>query len=93
MKPALEQAQTIALHALTFIARDPEVLGTFLTTTGIGPQELKDKMSDPEVMGGVLDHLIADDRLMMEFCNEMVLSPETVMLARRALPGGFEIYG
>jgi Protein of unknown function (DUF3572) len=89
MKP--EQAETIALQALSFLAKDDELLAHFLMTTGLTPQELKKRVREPDLLGGVLDAILADDTILLGFCNTTSLSPDTIVLARRALPGGFII--
>ncbi len=86
-----EQAETIALQALSFLARDDELLSRFLMTTGLTPQELKQRVREPDLLGGVLDAILADDTVLLGFCNATSLSPDTIVQARRALPGGYEI--
>ena len=83
-----EQAETIALQALSFLAKDDELLSRFLTSTGLTPQELKKRVKEPELLGGVLDVILENDLILLNFCNLTSLSPETVVMARRALPGG-----
>ncbi|MBS0272398.1 MAG: DUF3572 domain-containing protein [Proteobacteria bacterium] len=84
-----EQAETIALQALSFLAKDDELLGQFLTKTGLTPQELKQRVREPDLLGGVLDAILEDDTILLAFCNVTSLSPETIIKARIALPGGF----
>lgn len=83
------KAETIALQALSFLVRDDELLEQFLTLTGLTPDELKERVHEPDLLGGVLDAILADDEDLVAFCNLSSLSPETIILARRALPGGF----
>jgi len=87
----IEQAETIALQALAFLVKDEELLTHFLTSTGISPQDLKDRFREPELLGGVLDAILADDGVLLSFCNARSLSPDTLVMARRVLPGGMEI--
>ena len=39
--PTAEEAATLALAGLTFLAEDTARLGRFLSLTGIGPEELR----------------------------------------------------
>ena len=87
-----DQATTIALQALAFIASDAEVLGNFLAQSGLGPEDLKKRMDNPDLQGAVLDLILADDRVLLGFCNANDLTPEIVIHARQALPGGLEVY-
>lgn len=86
-----EQAETIALQALSFLAKDEDLLAHFLTSTGLTPQDLRQRFRDPDFLGGVLDAILADDRVLLTFCNATSLSPETLVVARRSLPGGYEV--
>lgn len=86
-----EQAETIALQALAFLVKDEDLLTQFLTTTGLTPDDLKLRFREAELLGGVLDTLLANDSVLLAFCNAMSLSPETLVRARRALPGANEI--
>ncbi|MBA3813003.1 MAG: DUF3572 domain-containing protein [Alphaproteobacteria bacterium] len=86
-----EQAETIALQAVAFLVKDEELLTHFLTSSGLTLQDLKDRFRDPEILGGILDSLLADDPVLLSFCNTTSLSPETLVRARRELPGANEI--
>ncbi|MBY0501251.1 MAG: DUF3572 domain-containing protein [Alphaproteobacteria bacterium] len=88
-----EQAETIALQALSFLAKDETLLDHFLTLSGLTLQELKRRLREPDLLGGVLDAILADDTVLLSFCNATSLSPDTLVKARRALPGGYEVYG
>lgn len=86
-----EQAETIALQALAFLVKEDDLLSHFLISSGLTPQDLKHRFREPELLGGVLDTILADDTVLLAFCNTMSLSPETLVIARRALPGANEI--
>ena len=88
-----EKAETIALQALSFLAKDDELLEHFLTSSGLTPQELKKRFREPDLLGGVLDAILGNDTVLLAFCNATTLSPDTLVKASRALPGGYEIYG
>ena len=83
-----EEAETIALQALAFLAKDEEILEHFLTLTGLTLPELRNRVREPDLLGGVLDAILANDTVLLNFCNAASLSPDTILLARRALPGG-----
>ncbi|OGT69681.1 MAG: hypothetical protein A3J38_07585 [Gammaproteobacteria bacterium RIFCSPHIGHO2_12_FULL_45_9] len=83
-----EQAEIIALQALVFLTKDQELFGRFIANSGTTPQDLKDHFTNPDFLGGVLDTILADDAILLDFCSEASLSPETLLLARRELPGG-----
>ena len=79
--------EVIALQALGFLARDPVRLERFLTLTGIDVETLKRHAGEPELLAGVLDHLLGDESLLFLFCEAEGLEPAGLRLARRGLPG------
>jgi len=81
------EAERIAFKALTFLAADAERLGRFLGSTGLAPQELRDKADDPELLAGVLDYLLSDEAMVIEFCRTLEVQPGMVSKARGQLPG------
>ena len=81
-------AEVIALKCLNFLAEDGERLGRFLALSGISPQSLKAQAGEPAFLGGVLDYLFGDEKLLLAFSEAHGLKPEAVLAARRRLPGG-----
>ena len=82
-----EAAATIALAGLRFLAEDTDRLGRFLLATGIGPAELRSRAGDPALLGAVLDHLLADESLLLVFAAETGLAPESIAPAQALLAG------
>ncbi len=83
-----EGAQALALRVLAFLARDFERIGRFLALTGVAPDDLRRLAQAPDFLLAVLDHLAADEPLLLAFAEEEGVAPEAVGLARRALGGG-----
>ena len=83
-----EAAEALAVAALRFLAAEPERLGRFLAVTGIGPEAIREAAREPQFLAGVLDHVAADERLLIEFAAEAKIKPEAVMRAAVALGGG-----
>jgi hypothetical protein len=92
MKPSpklgREEAEALAIQALTFIAGDGERLGRFLAITGIGPTEIRSAAREPGFLGGVLEYIASDDRLVAAFAGDMGLDPVAIDTGRAALSGG-----
>jgi len=84
-------AQTIALHALTHIAGDGEILGHFLKISGLEPDDLRQRVSDPELLAAVIDFLLSDESLCTGFLAAEGIDAKVLHAARRALPGSAEI--
>jgi len=85
--PTKEQAEGLAIQALTFIAGDGERLGRFLAVTGIGPAEIRAAAREPGFLAGVLDYMASDDRLITAFAGETGLDPAEIDRARATLAG------
>ena len=84
---ARESAEMLAIQALAFIAEEPERLGAFLAASGIGPDAIRDAARAPGFLGGVLDHMLADESLLLAFADSAGLDPASIARARRALSG------
>ena len=82
-----EQAEGLAIQALTFISGDGERLGRFLVVTGIGPAEIRAAAREPGFLAGVLDYVASDDRLITAFASETGLDPADIDRGRTALAG------
>jgi hypothetical protein len=80
-------AETLALKALAWLAADPERLGLFLAETGLGPAELKERAGDRALLGGVLDHILGREDLLLRFAEESEIEPALPGRARAFLPG------
>lgn len=83
-----EQAETVAIQALGWIAGEDDLLVTFLGATGSDVDDVKERAGDAVFLGSVLDFLLMDDAFVTGFCDAQRLPYETPMQARQALPGG-----
>ncbi len=83
-----DDAETVALTALAWIAGHENLLGVFMGATGAGLDDLRKGAQDPDFLASLLDFLMMDDAWIMEFCEARNLAPERVIAARQALPGG-----
>jgi len=88
MKWQKEDAETLALKALAFIASDEEAMGAFLGQCGADIATVRERAKDPEFLGFVLDHLMGEDAAVIAFAGQEGIDPMAVMYARAALPGG-----
>lgn len=84
-----EAAQGLALSAVQYLALDRDRLQRFMDLTGAGPDSLRERLADAGFLAGVLDHLLGDEALLLDFVGWAGLPPESVAEARRfILPGG-----
>ena len=87
---SVDSARSLAISALAFIAADSDRLNRFLSLTGLGPDNLRTAAADPAFLGSVLDYLVGDEELMVEFAADAGLKPEAVARAHAALRGPTE---
>ena len=80
----------IAIHALGWLAADPERLDRFLSLTGIDHGQIRSAAQEQGFLGAVLDHLCADENNLLVFAGEQNMAPERISGARDALCGPAE---
>jgi Protein of unknown function (DUF3572) len=85
-----EAAETLAIAALAFIAAEPERLEGFLGATGLTVDRLRESASAPDFLGGVLEHMLTDESLLLAFAESAAIDPAAVARARNALGGNWE---
>ncbi len=82
-----DAAQSIAILALSYLTRDQDRLDRFMGWTGLAADDLARAPANPDILGGVLDYVLGDEQLLMEFTEDAAIAPEEPAYARRALPG------
>ena len=87
MKMAQDYAEFVAVKAVEYMAQNIETLGGFLAHAGVGPGELKTAISSPEFLAGVLDYMMMDEGVLMDFAKTMDLAPQDIVKARLCFPG------
>ncbi len=87
----IDHATVIALRALQHLVGDDTTRDRFMAASGLDPSTIGAEASNPEFLAGVLDFLLADEAILVAFCETAALAPELPMQARRALPGGREM--
>ncbi len=88
MSKRQESAQTLALQVLGWLAGDDDRLGAFMASGGLDPASLRAQAADPMLHAAVLDFLLADEAMLLQFCADAGVKPELPMQARAELPGG-----
>ena len=81
----LDDAESLALQGLTFLASDPERMSRFFALTGLGPGELRSWAETPRFQVAVLDHLMGDESLLLVFAAEAGIAPGDAVPARQVL--------
>jgi hypothetical protein len=80
-----DQAETIALSALAFLADDVQRLGRFLALTGVGPAELREEARNPRMLAAVLNHLLQDESLLLVLAASYGISADLIAPAQSTL--------
>ena len=82
-----EIAEKLAISALSYLAGEPERLGTFLAETGIGPEMIRKAAADPAFLAGLLDYVAADEPLLLDVAEHAGIRPTDVEHAQAVLNG------
>ncbi len=75
----------LGVQALAFLAQDEDRLGGFTVSTGVAIQSLRDAAREPDFLAGVLEHMLADETLLIAFAESAGIDPAEVARARRTL--------
>ena len=75
----------LAVQALAFIAEDDGRLSGFIASTGIAVQSIRDAARGADFLAGVLEHILADENLLIAFADNAGIDPAEVARARQAL--------
>lgn len=87
-----ENAVTLGLQALGWLAGSDDLMPVFLGATGTDLSDVRKRASDPEFLASVLDFLLTDDAWVMGFCSDTGQPFDAPMRAREALPGGGAVH-
>jgi hypothetical protein len=86
-RPSPDEAKELAVAALSFLAADPERLGPFMAETGLGPENMRAAAAAPSFFPAVLDYLIGNEAMLLDFAADQGIDPAMIPAARTALPG------
>jgi hypothetical protein len=75
---SLETAEGIAAQGLAFLAAESGGLQAFMALTGLTPGELRARAESRELLAAVLEHLSADESLLLVFATGAHVAPETI---------------
>ncbi|AWN38961.1 DUF3572 domain-containing protein [Methylobacterium radiodurans] len=86
-----EASDSLALDVLLWMVQDPDRLLPFLNATGLSPEALRGAADDPAVRDAVLDHIMADEPVLLACARALEISPERIAAAwARRRPPEFE---
>ncbi len=82
--PAADPA-ALALGALGWVLADDDRAGRLLALTGLTPEALRGGLTDPGVLGAVLDFLGSHEPDLVAAAHELHVEPAALMAARERL--------
>lgn len=85
-------AEILSLQVLAWIAAQDDIFLDFLQATGANTTSLRDRASDAEFQGAILDFLMTNDAWIQAFCDAHGLAYTDPAAARAALPGGADLH-
>jgi hypothetical protein len=80
----------LAIQALAFIADEPERLAGFLAVTGLTVERIRQAANQPDFLTGVLEHMLANESLLIAFAASAAIDPAEVARARNRLGSHWE---
>lgn len=85
---AQENAEELALAALTLIVSDPHIAERFMDLAGIAPNQIRQAASEPQFCEGVLAFVMQSDDLVVRLAEQEGLKPESIARAYHQLAVG-----
>jgi hypothetical protein len=83
-----QDAEALAIGALSYVAADPVLLPRFLALTGIEAASIRHAAREPGFLAGVLGFVAAHEPTLIGFAEHAGVEPATVTEALHALPTG-----
>lgn len=83
-----QEAEIVALQALTFILSEPSHLDRFMGETGLTPDEIAANAQSDHVLEAALTQLMANEAMLLAFAANSGLLPEHVARAHDQLATG-----
>ncbi|MEE2746406.1 MAG: DUF3572 domain-containing protein [Pseudomonadota bacterium] len=75
-------AEVLALQVLTFVLSKKTLRDRFIALSGLSVEEISERVSDKEFLGGVLDFLLFNENDVLWFCKEHEVDPQQPKIAR-----------
>lgn len=83
-----EDAETVALNVLGFLAESPQALETLMNQSGLDSSTIRKRATDRDFLAAVVDFLMTNEELLVDFCESRRIDPKTVKLAAHELSSG-----
>jgi hypothetical protein len=80
-----EGAEILALQALGWLAGDEDRLSRFLALSGLDPAGLRSLADSRDTQRAVMDFLLSDEELLLDFCEIAQIRPQDFPAYRHRL--------
>lgn len=82
-----EYQNTFILNVIAHLGESEGMLERLTLESGLLPNQLRDEMTQPEVQAGIIDFLLSDEPLLIQFCENHRILPAEIWKIRLKLPG------
>tara|TARA_B100000963_G_scaffold234018_1_gene204465 strand:+ start:500 stop:778 length:279 start_codon:yes stop_codon:yes gene_type:complete len=83
-----QEAEIYALKVTNWLISNQDLLGVFMSSTGVSEATIRSNFHDGVFLVAVLDFVLLDDNWVIAACDAMQLEPDLMHSARLLLPGG-----
>jgi hypothetical protein len=80
-----QRAEILGLEALAWLAAEPDALDRFLAGSGVSGAELRGAAGSPDLAIALLDFLLANEPLLLAFCEASGSNAASLHHARQLL--------
>ena len=84
-KVTLEEAERVAVSAITFLTEDQNRISQFFELTGLTPSAMTSSTGRRDLFRAILEYLLSDESLLLTFAANIGLDPSIVQHAHQAL--------
>ena len=77
-----EKAEILALEALAWLAGRHDDITRFLAVSGMETTDLRQAAGERDFLVSLLDFLLANEPLLLDFCQDASMSPQAIHKAR-----------
>ncbi|WJH39698.1 DUF3572 domain-containing protein [Aliirhizobium terrae] len=81
------QAEETAATVLAWLAGEPDMFQRFLALSGVTPDQIRNAVSDPGFLAGMIDFVMGHEPTLLAFCEATGTKPETVVAASHHYTG------
>lgn len=83
-------AEELAVQGFEYMGANPSHLAAFLNESGLAPQDLREVAAKPHFLKAVMQFIISNENLLLDFANAKQLNPQDIAGAARQLGCHFE---